>query len=270
MRQKAMERLRQAQLELSYGKAAQARRWRGVVQGDYGIQEEAFKLIRSISARIQPANPRSEANVRCARDAFVRKDYRMAKAMFERLDPQMLPEEYKSRYREFMSSARCKGNQGRQRFHSRQADRPDDDAEASPNPAPETHLMAKRRAEDIVRYQALRQRGRGAANRERSVQEQSERDAMETLENYLKQVTMEDSTHRRRTTFAASRARIQQFRPCSRQKRSRESRTPRGSGTGTKQVSGGHQGPPGRNAGQDEDRFRLYKQKKYNDAEGRG
>src|SRR5207253_1539001 len=106
LRKKALERLQQARIELSYGKTAQARKMaQELHRAEYGIQEEVFALLRSISAeeynqQILEAKRTFDAG----RDAFVRKDYRMARATFENIDPRMLPEAYQARLRDFMST----------------------------------------------------------------------------------------------------------------------------------------------------------------------
>jgi type II secretory pathway component GspD/PulD (secretin) len=215
MRLKALERLQQARVELSFGKTAQARKMaQDLYRPEFGVQEEVLALLRSISA--EETNQQlleAKRSFDAGRDAFVRKDYPMARGIFEKIDPRMLPEGYQARLRDFMSTKEMQ-NIVLTGYIPGTPITPKTNPDDPMNPAPEPSLLDKTRAEEMVRYQAMRQRGQEALRTASDQYKNDQKDeAMETLNRYLEQVNMEAFDKQKTAELRRlPEARIQQFR----------------------------------------------------------
>jgi type II secretory pathway component GspD/PulD (secretin) len=99
------QKLRAARLELRSGKTENARRQaEAVYRGDYGLQTEAEAVLRDID--------REEFNQKCltanhtfeaGQQAFNRRDYGQAAAIFRAIDPHLLEKDKQARLKEYMA-----------------------------------------------------------------------------------------------------------------------------------------------------------------------
>lgn len=194
LRKFARERLYQAQVELSHGKTGQARMMaEQLCKEEFGIQKEALALIRSIDAeeynqKILEARRNFEAGI----EAYVQKDYRRARSIFQHIDVVMLPEQYQARLRDFMSTREMQPEaiaqvSERTRIQPSQIG-PKGPSEPNGKPAGE-NLIDDVLAKEAVLVQMMRQRGQEAlraANELYKVNQKEE--AIKTLKAYVAQV----------------------------------------------------------------------------------
>ena len=200
LRKIGREKLRDAQNELSAGHYAQARKMaEDLYDARYGIQEDVQRLLRSISN--EEYNQRIMSNVRtfnAGLDAFVQKDFRKARFIFQSLDPAMLPEQYQVRLREFMATREMQQeNIVRAGYQEKVAGSPitaNEPGGKSPEQIEQDNLLDVQKARDAVQFQALRQRGLaalGTAKELFSSKQREQRDqAIGTLESYLNEVKL--------------------------------------------------------------------------------
>jgi Flp pilus assembly secretin CpaC len=224
LRKAARERLAQAQLELSYGKTAQARKMaEELFNAEYGIQEDALKLIRSIS--------NEEYNQQCLEakrtfeaglQAFLQKDYRKAMFVFQAIDPMMLPENYHARLGDIMSTREMQP-QARQPSDLTQVSgkeylqgtKMEDPKGPNDQAAPaKVSLMDEVRQKEMVHFQSLRQRGQDALRTAHDMYKNDQKDdAIDALKHYLDQVNLAQFDQQKANELRRlPEARIQQYR----------------------------------------------------------
>ncbi len=221
LRRLAREKLHHAQLEVAHGNLTQARRMcEELYRADPGLQAEIIGLIATISAEEYNQQVLSaKNNFDVGLKAFAQKDYRKALAMFQALDPNMLPEQHKIRLRDIISTKEMQPPQiaqvGGQEFMKGTTIVPKGDPGGLPDQEPrQTNLMDEVQAKQQVHYQMVRQRGqdsiRSAHDQFRNGQKEQ---AIKTLEGYIEQIGMTGFDPLRANELKRpAEARIQQYR----------------------------------------------------------
>jgi type II secretory pathway component GspD/PulD (secretin) len=216
----ARMKLHQAQLELQAGKTAQARKMAEKLYAEEpAIQVETLALIRSISAeeynqQIIEAKRTFDAGL----DAFLQKDFRKAHFVFKTIDTMRLPIEYQARLRDIMATKEMQPEitqTGNAQFipGSKMIE-----PKMQPNVdgGPE-NLIDPQKAKDLVRYQALRQRGvevmRNAHEMFKEGKKERKDQAIATLRSYVEQVKAESlDSHKTADLCRMPEARMQQYK----------------------------------------------------------
>jgi hypothetical protein len=197
LRKQAREKLQQAQLELSYGKTAQARKMaEELFNPDYAIQADVLKLIRSISAEeYNQQILEAKRNFDAGLDAFLQKDYRKAMFVFGSIDAMMLPEPYQARLRDIMSTREMQPQSlaqtgGPSYLKGGKIVEQKVPVDLAADPA-KANLLDEVRAKELVQFQALRQRGQEALRTAHEMFKQKQQDeAINTLNHYIEQVNL--------------------------------------------------------------------------------
>lgn len=193
-RKLAREKLRQAQLELTYGKTAQARKMaEEVFNADPALQKDALALIRSISAEeYNQQILEAKRNFDAGLEAFLQKDFRKAQFVFAAIDTTMLPEPYQVRLRDIMSTREMQqpiqltqGERTNLKGEKIIETKPPQDPGAKPS------LMDEHKARDLLQYQALRQHGLDAMRTAHDMYKNNQKDeAIAKLKHYIEQVNL--------------------------------------------------------------------------------
>lgn len=223
MRKLAREKLLFAQRELSAGKCDTAARLaEELCKAEYGVREEAMRLLRSINA--EEYNQRileSKRTFESGLDCVARKDFRKAMYLFQAIDLMYLPAEYQARMRDVMAMREMQPQAPEQQYQAPsylKAVAIQEKGPATPrgaNPDPNDDLLATTKAMEKVQYEALRQRGyealKSAHEKFKAGQKQ---DAIGTLEAYCENVNRAQLSEKARTTelLRPAELRIQQYK----------------------------------------------------------
>jgi type II secretory pathway component GspD/PulD (secretin) len=200
LRKIAREKLRDAQIELSHGRYAQARKMaEDLYNPAYGIQEEVVRFLRTINA--EETNQEILAAIRnfeVGLDALTGKtpDYRKAMAIFQQIDPMMLPEKYQVRLRDIMGMRQMQPDiLAKMDRTSIMASTIEVKQQNYDVPAGEKNdLLDEFKAGELVQYQALRARGVEALRKAHELWKQDRPEAKDqalaTLKAYIEQVNL--------------------------------------------------------------------------------
>lgn len=219
-RKLAREKLQQAQLELSYGKTAQARKMaEEVFNADPALQKDALALIRSISAEeYNQQILEAKRNFDAGLDAFLQKDFKKAIFVFQSIDTAMLPEPYQVRYRDIMSTREMQQpimlTQG-ERINLKSEKIIETRPTGEPNRNTEKpSLLDEHKARDLLQYQALRQHGLEAMRTAHDMYKNNQKEeAIAKLKHYIEQVEIAQLDPQKSNELKRlPDARIQQYR----------------------------------------------------------
>jgi type II secretory pathway component GspD/PulD (secretin) len=197
LRKLGREKLRQAQIELSYGKTIQARKMaEELYNPEYGIQADVLKLIRSISAEeYNQQILEAKRNFDAGLEAYMQNDYRKAMVVFGSIDAIMLPEPYQARLRDIMATPPMQPQRSAQSSESSflKAGKISE-PKGPPNPPDDqgtTNPFDEFKAKELVQFQMLRQHGQQALRSAHEMFKQNQQDeAINTLSHYLEQVNL--------------------------------------------------------------------------------
>lgn len=212
------EKLTYAQRELTAGKYAQARKMAEELYNPvYGVQDDAMRFLRSISAeetnqQILQALRNFDVGVTALAD----KDYRKAMAIFQTIDPLLLPETQQARMRDIMGMREMQPQQLVAAVNDRgekirgskiEPKKPFDE------PARGEDLIGNVKAAETVQFQALRQRGFDALKKAHEQWKSGQQeDAMKTLRAYGEAVNLAGFDANKSTELRrAIDARLQQY-----------------------------------------------------------
>ncbi len=196
LRRLAREKLKHAQLEFTHGNLTQARRMaEELCRAVPEMRTEIKPLFDTISAEEYNLQVLSaKRNFDVGLDAFARKDYRKALAMFQALDPNMLPEQHKIRLRDIISTREMQPQQlvqagGKEFLKGSEIEIKGDPNGNSGMPPRKTSLMEEVQAKQQVHYQMVRQRGQEALKSAHDQFRNGQKDqAIRTLEGFIEQV----------------------------------------------------------------------------------
>lgn len=192
MRKLGREKLLYAQRELSHGNYPQARKMaEELFNPAYGIQDDVLRFVRSVKAEednqeILAAMRNFEVGV----NALADKDYRKAMAIFQSIDPLILPEQHQARLRDIMGMREMQPQELAKA--EKLKGRPIEEKKPfGPPMQAEDDLIGNVKAAEMVQFQALRQRGYDALKKAHEQWKQDQRDeAIKTLRDYVAQVNL--------------------------------------------------------------------------------
>ncbi len=215
-RKRGREKLQLAQLELSYGKTAQARKMaEEVFNADPALQKDALALIRSISAEeYNQQILEAKRNFDAGLEAFLQKDHKKALFIFQSIDTNMLPDPYQVRLRDIMGTREINLALGEKTFINKT---PIEIKTGSPTPganAEKPSLLDEHKARDLLQYQALRQHGLEAMRTAHDMYKNNQKEeAIDKLKHYLDQVNLAQLEPQKSNELKRlPDARIQQYR----------------------------------------------------------